>query len=56
MLLDNDREPTDEELAALMREVTIDVKDKAAKAKIALSEKIKMQVIGAKERFKMKYA
>ena len=56
ILLDNDREPTDEELAALMSEVTVDVKDKAAKAKIALSEKIKMQVIEAKERFKMKYA
>jgi hypothetical protein len=56
ILLDNDREPTDEELASLMREVTIDVKDKAAKAKIALSEKIKLQVIEAKERFKMKYA
>ncbi len=56
ILLDNNREPTDEELAALMHEVTIDVKDKAAKAKIALSEKIKLQVIEAKERFKLKYA
>jgi hypothetical protein len=56
ILLDNEREPTDDELAALMREVTIDVKDKAEKAKIAFSEKIKLQVIEAKERFKMKYA
>ncbi len=56
ILLDNDREPTDEELAALMHEVTIDVKEKAAKAKIAFSEKIRLQVMEAKERFKMKYA
>jgi hypothetical protein len=56
MLLDNDREPSDEELASLMREVTIEVKAKAEKAKIAFSEKIKLQVIEAKERFKIKYA
>jgi hypothetical protein len=56
MLLDNDREPSDEELATLMSEVIIEVKDKAEKARIAFSEKIKLQVVEAKERFKIKYA
>jgi hypothetical protein len=56
LLLDNDREPTDEELSKLMHEVTIEVKEKAAKAKIEFAKKINLQVAEAKERFKLKYA
>jgi hypothetical protein len=56
ILLDNNREPTDEELNTLMSEVTIEVKEKSAKAMIEFSEKMKVQVAEAKERFKMKYA
>lgn len=56
ILLDNDREPTDEELALLMSEVTKEVREKAEKANLVFSEKIKQQVIEAKERFKLKYS
>ncbi len=56
ILLDNDREPTDEELAKLMSEVTTEVKAKALEAKNKLSQTIKLQVIEAKEKFKQKYA
>jgi hypothetical protein len=55
ILLDNDREPSDEELTLLMNEVTKEVKKKEEKANIDFSEKIKLQVLEAKERFKLKH-
>ncbi len=39
ILLDNDREPTDEELALLMKEVTKEVREKAEKANLVFQKK-----------------
>jgi hypothetical protein len=45
ILLDKDREPTDEELTLLKTEVTEEVKQKGEKANIDFLEKNKLQVL-----------
>jgi hypothetical protein len=56
MLLDNDREPSDEELEMIMSEVTKDVREKSAKANKELHEKIRVETENAKLRYKKKYS
>jgi hypothetical protein len=45
-------EPTDAQLSSLMKEVALESKEKAARARISLDEKIAIQIIEAIERLK----
>lgn len=53
-ILMSDEEPTDEELAALMREVAIEAREKALVSKKQLRERIAQEIKEAQARYEAK--